>query len=383
MFLSCCAAVTLLLILPNPATAKNLPPASSLTSNTVAYISDGLQHLYNLDFTRAETIFAAAVNTASNHPAGYVYLALNEMARMMVEGDSDRATAAVERYISTANEKALLRALAPQDSWDQFFAGSAFLLKACWEGRQERYITALQWLKRAIVQINKSRQHESTRADAQVLIGAYQYFVSRTPWSIRFFSALLIEPNGRQQGKENLEKGMREALFTGTEARMLLITVYLWEHEPERAHEYIEGLIKQFPANMLLYSLRKQLLLEEHRLDDALAVATNSLARVKRIGRLRGLAADMHYDTGLLYMYRTNYTAAGKHFSAAYAAASNKPVIRAWTALHTGTLNDLQAQRDTACHWYRAALEQPRGSDLVRYYAREFLREPYHGGYLE
>lgn len=379
----CAAGVLLLLLLQNTAAAEERSPASGLSSNTAAHINAGLQQLYNLDFNRAETAFAAAVQTASNHPAGYVYLALSGLARIMVDGESSQTTAAVEHYIREANEKALKRVLRSQDPWDRYFAGSAFLLRACWEGRQERYIDALQWLKRAMVQIDKARYDIRTRADAQVLVGTYQYFMSRTPWSVRFFAALLIESTDRQEGIENLETGMREARFTGPEARMLLVTVYLWEDELERAHEYIEDLVEQFPENVLLYNFRKQLLLEERRIDEALAVATNNLARVAGSTRLRGLLPDMQYDAGVLYMYHTNYTAAGKLFSDAYISASNKPAIRAWTALRAGTVNDLQARRDNACRWYRAALEQPQSTDLVRYYAREFLHKPYRGGSLE
>jgi tetratricopeptide (TPR) repeat protein len=346
-------------------------------------IRDGLHYLYNLDFDRAGEKFTEVTCMASNHPAGYIYLALNELGRMMIEGESTRTTAAAETYIRAANEKAFRRVLGTSDPWDQYFAGSAFLLRACWEGRRERYIEALQWLKRAIVQINTARQHTATRADARVLVGAYQYFMSQTPWCIRFFSALLIEPNDRRQGIENLEKGMREARFTETEAQLLLVTVYMWERETERAHEYIEQLLAQFPGNILLHNLRKQLLLEERRLDDALTVATNSLAQVRQTPRLQGLLPDMQYDTGVLYMYRTNYTRAGKYFTDAFHSASNKPVIRAWTALRAGTANDLLSQRETACRWYRTALEQPRATDLVKYYAREFLREPYRNGFPE
>ena len=373
----------MVLLLQSSAAAEESPPASGLVSNTVAQINDGLQHLYNLDFNQAETAFAAVVQATSNHPAGYIYLAVNELARMMVEGESPATIAAAELYIREANDKALKRVLSPEDSWDRFFAGSAFLLRACWEGRQERYIEALQWLKRAMVQINKAQNHPQTQADAQVLVGAYQYFMSRTPWCIRFFSALLIESNDRQQGIKNLEEGMREARFTGTEARLLLSTVYLWEDEPERAHEYIKGLVDQFPGNVLLQCFKKQLLQEEHRMDAALAVATNSLSRVGKSSRLQGLLPDMQYDAGLLYMYHTNYTAAGKLFIDAYTSASNKPAIRAWTALRAGTVHDLQERRGAARLWYRKALEQPQCSDLVRYYAREFLQKPYHGETLE
>lgn len=373
------AMLLLCVLLPGMAVAAG----TGLSSNMTVQIRNGLVYLYNLDFDRAETAFAEITSTTSNHPAGYIYLAVNELARMMVEGESRQTTAAAEAYIHAANEKAFRRVLGTSNPWDRFFAGTAFLLRACWEGRQERYIEALQWLKRAIVQINAARQHTATRADARVLVGAYQYFMSQTPWCIRFFSALLIEPNDRHEGIENLEKGMLKAQVTGTEAQLLLVTVYMWERETERAYEYIEQLLEQFPGNILLHDLRKQLLLEEHRIDEAITITTNSLAEVRRTPHLRGLLPDLQYDTGILYMYRTNYARANIYFTDAYRSATNKPVIRAWTALRAGTVNDLLLQRNTACRWYRTALEQPRATDLVRYYARTFLQEPYSSGFPE
>ena len=376
------------IVAPRPASARPEPARpgvreSSLSSNTVAALQAGIGELYTLDFDAADRWFSRVTAASSNHPAGYVYLALTAMARILVEGESPGRQEELRSRIQTATVKAIRGVIRGDDPWVRLYAGAAFLLQSCREGRQEHYIDALRWLKRAIVQINSACASPATQDDAYVLIGAYQYFLSQTPWSIRFFSALLIEPNDRQMGIDHLEQGMARAVFSRNEARLLLSTAYTWEHQTERAHECVNELVKRYPRNPLVAALKEQVLIQEHRYEDALASATATVHYVMTDARLRGLLPDRCYDVGLLYMYQTNYARALSHFSQAYAAGSNKPAIRAWAALRTGMMCDRLNRREEACRWYTVTAGMNRLSDLAGHYARVFLREAYRGEMIE
>ena len=375
----CCLA-------PLPAFCRAVVPAGradGLPSNTIALIQSGIAHLYNLECDAADAIFTRVTAANSNHPIGYVYLALNAMVRVMVHGESPLLLDTLQTRVRSATQCALRNVSGTRDAWSSFYAGAAFLLQACWDGKQENYFSALHWLKRAISQLSIARSSPAARSDAAVMIGAYQYFLSQSPWCFRFFSSLLIAPNDRRQGFEALKHGAEQALFTRNEARLLLVTAYTWDHQTERAHECVDILLKRFPRNLLLPALKEQILIQEHRYQDALALATASLYRVSVDARLLPLLPDRLYDAGMLYMYQSNYSRALACFSRAWTAGTNKPALRAWAAVRNGMMCDMLGRRPAARRWYAAAADMSRRADLAAHYASVFLQDPYRGQLFE
>jgi len=222
-FLLISASLTVLLL-----TTGKLFGAADLSPRTAVQVHTGINQLYNLNFDQAENIFSQITAAESNHPIGYVYLALTSIGRTLTTGTTDANTEQFNAYTEMAVKQALSSKSSEKAPWNLYYSGVAFMLKSYSEGKQQNYIDSLRWLKRGISLINRSCKNSKTSADAKMFLGSYQYFTSKMPWYFRFFASLLVEPANQNVGIENLEYAVSHSEFGRVESEMLLSIAYFY-----------------------------------------------------------------------------------------------------------------------------------------------------------
>jgi len=352
---------------------------------TLSCLLSGINNLYNLEFEKADYYFDSVLETSSNCPASFIYLAVTTIGRETLDGSSEKLERKTQLYIDDALKAALRTAFSTNEPWSNFFAGEAFLLKSYLESKQENYISSLRWLKHGLNQINKAGAFEEARADANMILGAYKFYVSYMPWYIRYFATLFIEPTSKEQGLERLEDAASNAVFVRAEAQMLLAAAFLWEREPDRALEVVSILSRKFPDNFFLATLKQKILVEQRLYSEAYKSATNNLRKIENDNRfyVHGLLVDQYYELGLINTAQSNYYKALANFASAYKLAENKPHYQAWSLLRQGTVYDMMNQRDMAIKCYHASQKTKFDSELLRNYCKTFLKYPYKGEILE
>ena len=358
---------------------------NELKPQTIILLQSGIQNLYNLELEKAEYYFDAVVKSASNCPAGYIYLAITKIGQETLSGTSEKLETKVELYIDKALKLALKNSFSANDPWSYFFAGEAFILKSFLESKKENYVSSLRWLKHGIKKINKAATFKKTCSDANMILGAYKYYVSYMPWYTRYFANLFIEPVNHEEGITKLEDAASNATFVKSEARMLLSAAYFWEREPDIALNILSTLINSFPKNYLFSILNQKILVEQKLFSEAFNSATNNFNKIENDNRfyLHGLLVDQYYELGLINTAQTNYYKALGNFAAANKLAENKPHFKAWALLRQGTIYDIIYQRKMAIKCYKTAQKINFDSELLKNYCKTFLKYPYKGEVLE
>jgi tetratricopeptide (TPR) repeat protein len=360
------------------ATKAGLPAAQA------TLLCAGISNVFALDMARAEQQFAQVAAAAGNNVAGHVWHALAVLGRVMIEGP-----ARVDEARIAADARAALAAAEPGradgSGWRELYDGVAALLLARHALNAGEGAAAVLLLAGALQDVRAATRCNAAAADADVLLGAYEVFITGTPWYLRLPAAVLVAPGDDAAGLARLERGAQQACLFGVPARVVLAIVYAWREQYDRALQVCDEVQAQLPGNHQVDALRAHILLREGRVADAATALARVIARVKQDPRPGAVAllADHYYELGRLAMLTTNYPAAGAHFEAACAASGRKQALRAWSTLRLGTVYDAQQQRAAAEHEYARAADLAASVPIVRQYARLFLREPYAGQCLE
>jgi len=356
-----------------------------LKPQTITLLQSGIQNFYNLEFDKAEYYFDAVVKSASNCPAGYIYLAITTIGRETLTGTSEKLENEIELYIDKALKIALKNSFSNNDPWSYFFAGEAFILKSYLESKEKNYVSSLRWLKHGIKKINKAASFKKSCADANMILGTYKYYVSYMPWYTRYFANLFIEPANHEQGISKLEDAASNAIFVNPEAKMLLSGAFFWEREPDIALNILSTLTEKFPDNYLFAILNQKIFVEQKLFSEAFNSATNNFKEIENDNRfyVHGLLVDQYYELGLINTAQTNYYKALGNFAAANKLSENKPHFQAWALLRQGTIYDIINQRNMARKCYKAAQKIKFDSELLKNYCKTFLKYPYKGEVLE
>ncbi len=360
------------------ATQAGLPAAQA------TLLCAGISNVFALDMARAEQQFAQVAAAAGNNAAGHVWHALAVLGRVMIEGP-----ARVDEARIAADARAALAAAEPcradGSGWRELYDGVAALLLARHALNAGDGAAAVLLLAGALQDVRAATRCTAAAADADVLLGAYEVFITGTPWYLRLPATMLVAPGDDAAGLARLERGALQACRFGVPARVVLAIVYAWREQYDRALQVCDEVQAQLPGNHQVDALRAHILLREGRVADAATALARVIARVKQDPRPGAVAllADHYYELGRLAMLTTNYPAAGAHFEAACAASGRKQALRAWSTLRLGTVYDAQQQRAAAEREYARAAELAASVPIVRQYARLFLREPYAGQCLE
>lgn len=94
--------------------------------------------------------------------------------------------------------------------------------------------------------------------DAYLSFGALEYIVGDLPFFIRWFARFDGIEGDKRRGIEQLKLTARYGRYLGPFARILLALVSLREKKLEDAQSLLDGLVREFPENLLL---RKELAL--------------------------------------------------------------------------------------------------------------------------
>ena len=358
---------------------------ADLSTEVSGNVHIGINQLYNLNFDQAEGTFSQITVTESNHPVGYVYLALTAIGRSLTMGTTESNTEQFRSYTESAVKQALSSKSSEKASWNLYYSGVAFILKSYSEGKKQNYIDSLRWLKRGISLINRSCKDSKTTADAKLFLGSYQYFTSRMPWYFKFFASLLVEPANQNSGIENLEYAVSHSKFGRVESEMLLSIAYLWDDQHYTALDFADKLLTEHPGNYCFGFLKQEILLRQREYKNALMCATNQLVKIEydKRNEINGLIANQYYMLGLIYTKTKKYDDALKNFAFAFNFAENKPYLKAWAILRQGTVYDLTKQFSRARNCYAVVNTIHHESDLLDAYGKKFAAIPYRGEPLE
>jgi len=380
MFKSCVAIAVALLLIGAESRA-----AVPVRAQAAEARSRGLDLLFNLDYAEALAKFNQAIALDPADPVAHRFAAsviwmriLFEWGAILVDDYLGEAQSKVQRpappagadkdfrsHISRSIELAELQLKArPKDPDAHYQVGAGYGFQASYVATVEgRVLGSIGSARRAYKEHERVLELDSTRKDAGLVVGTYQYSIAMLSMPSRVFAYFAGFGADRQRGLRLLEEAAAYPSDAQTDARFILIVVYSRERKYDQALRTIQELRKRYPRNRLLWLETGTTAMRAGRLSEAQSAFERGLAMLAADKRPRafGEEARWHWSYGSVLVSQRKTDLADRELRIALAAAG-PDWVRGRTHMEMGKIADLSGNRTRAVDAYRTAVRLCRSS---------------------
>jgi len=342
----------------------------------------GIHLLYNLQFEDAEAIFQQVIAESPDRPVGYFYLAMVTWSRMVAGFWSPDTVAEykerIDRTVKVANNR-IKNHIA--DSYDYFYLGGALGFLGRFELMKAEWLSSFLTAKKAIKALKTCLKKDPENRDVLLGLGLFDYYTARLSGVLKFLSYLLLHKGDREEGLRKLHIAAEEATYSGTEAKSVLLHIYLFlEEECSKALPLARDLGEKYKQD------------PTYKLFEGFACVRLGLwheyQKIISYMRQRSREADSG-TTARLWLRRSIYLESIHDlFNGHYPDARSKlmeilklsdpendPAMIAWPIVKIGMSYDLEGNRPAAKEYYQKALSLENGSG-AQFMAEKCLEDP-------
>ncbi len=220
--------------------------------------------------------------------------------------------------------------------------------------------------------------------DIYLGLGMYDYFLSKMPKIVKFFSFLLSFSGEKELGIEELQKCATDGKYAKTEAKFVLMSIYTYlEKEYSKALPIAQDLKKSYPENPRFYYTTAIILSRMKKWDEALSLADEIFSKTGKNENnfTPSWIPRTNYLKGEIFREKGNNEVAIKFYNLSInSQLSNETWVQPWSHLKIGMIYDTLGQREKAKIKYQEALKLEDVSEentYVHELARKYLEKPY------
>jgi len=358
---------------------QNVPSQEPWSSKDILA---GINLLYERRFDEAEALFRQVTSRSPERPIGYFYLAMVDWSRMASGFWSPETIneylKRVDRTISVARERI---EEGKADTHDYFYLGGALGFKGRFELSQGNWLSSFFFARSAIDALKTCLDMDPNNKDVLLGIGSFDYYTARLSGALKFLSYLLLHRGNKEEGLRKLNIAAREATYSATEAKSMLLHIYLFSEEDfEKSLIIAKELVEKYDENprykvlkgvsYLRLGMEPQFRDVVHDLRQKALKAPSPATAA--LWERRALYLETIYD-----LFRTHYFAARAKFTFLldHADPENDPYMIAWPTIKMGMSYDLEGKREEAKKYYRKVLKMKNGSG-AQFLAKKLLKSP-------
>ncbi|MGE5839165.1 MAG: tetratricopeptide repeat protein [Deltaproteobacteria bacterium] len=344
-------------------------------------IIEGINHLYDLEFDEAEKSFSRVVARRPDHPAGYFYMAMVTWSRLSVGFWTDQNlkeyVERIDKTISVARKRIEIN---EKDSRSYFYLGGALGFKGRFELMQHKWFSSYNLAYEAIEALKTCQKLDSENKDVLLGLGIYDYYTAKLSGVLKFLTYLFLHKGDKDEGLRKLHTAADEAVYSGLEAKSMLIHIYLYlEEDYDRALPLIQDLRTRFRKNMRYLFFEGLVYIRKDR-ESKYREMVDSLVAESRRKESAGDRIIWHNQA--LYLEATYHLFRGETESArskldtilSTAEPDLDPDMIAFPLVKKGMSYDLEGKRDMALEFYRQVLELDNGAG-AQFLAQKCLDE--------
>lgn len=267
-------------------------------------ITQGLDALYNFNFTYAEKTFNSIVKNYPDHPAGYHYKSISYL-WFFLDNKEKVDLRNFVAYTDTAIKKA--EAIIKSDSLDKFtlfILGSVYANRTFAFTRDESYFDAVLAARKFHSVFSQLLAEDSLYYDAYMGKGIFNFAISQAPQTWSWAINLAGMTGDRISGLKYLELAAKKGTLTKTEAKFYLSQIYSeFLLKYQAANKYLKELNYRYPRNLLFRFAQANLQAKVFDLTNALrnykAIYTSADTNFIQLKNYAGMAlADILYSKG-------------------------------------------------------------------------------------
>jgi tetratricopeptide (TPR) repeat protein len=346
-------------------------------------IRKGLQLSYNLEYAPANKVWDELIQLYPEHPAGYVY----KSALTWWQAVEDRENKSLERQFNLQTQMAINKGTAwieanPRDKIALAYLASAYVNRTRFDATVTRsYLSALRNGKRAHKYIEMAHAVDLKFYDAYVGMGSYNYFTGALPAVIKPFAWLLGARGDKNEGIEQLKLAMEKGEYAQTEAKIVMLGVYVSERRWDDYQELLDSLMKEYPLNHVFYYWGANFYLMMQRWDAGIISFKNieKLIDPSQSDYAGASYAWLQYNLARNYFAKQDWHNALESLNHAERGQTRNPVLLVQLFLLKGNTLDVLGRRGEAVACYEKVLEYSSIEDSATK-AKRYLKSAYGRG---
>ena len=314
--------------------------------------------------------------------AGYFYLAMVAWGRLTAGFWSPESVKEFEQRIDRAIAVAEARIdKGGADLYDFFYLGGALGFKGRFELMKDNWFTSFFLARDAVDALKICLEMDPENRDVLFGIGTFDYYTARFSGIKRFLAYLLLHKGDKKEGIRKLTIASREAVYSATAAKSMLLHIYLFfDHDPSRALDIAAGLAARYRRNSRFALLKgvacirmgdergyRDTLMELRRRSDLASDRVRA-----SIWWRQALYLESIYD-----LFHKRCPEARKRLEEILARPDpeNDPAMIAWPLMKIGMSYDLENNREEAVKYYHQVLDMENGAG-AQVLCRKFLDAP-------
>lgn len=367
--------------LSDPARARGY-----ITEEMDYWLMKGVDDIYRMRFDDAEAAARKAMALNPAHPHAYLGLAGVAWTRYVYGTDqSDPSLMSLfeqrtKQAVSVAQKWTKAH---PDDAQGLMTLGAAYGLSSRLDLIRHQWIKGYLEGRKAAAITREAVQKDPQLWDAYLGLGMYDYYTDAYPRLVGVLAKLVLGGD-RLRGIKTLELVAEKGHFSKSNARILLVEIYLEDRwgarDPEKAIALMKQLRADYPDSAMMHSAQLVALYEGKRYAQALAGARDYLERVRT-----GLYSPIEAGKGnvalgcALWQLGRKDEALEAFRRAEQVDYLGKPSRWAvWAHIRAGQLLDSLGRRAEALAEYRLAAAEPDTWDF-RQYAKAGLSRMFSG----
>lgn len=350
-------------------------------------IQRGIDHIYNIEFRKADSLFTEVIRNRPDHPAGYFFRAMVVWWQILTDFDDEsqdkKFTDMLQEVIDMCEQRLDNN---PKDVTALFFKGGAVGFRGRLRANRSKWLGAANDGIVALPIVRKAFEIDPKNYDILLGIGIYNYYAEVVPDKYPFVKPFMIFfPSGdRKKGLEQLDLAARHSKYARTESSYFLMQNYFsYEKDYIKALELARQLHSRYPRNPLFHRYLGRCLVSVGFLSDA----NEEFVEIEKRFRAKQTGYDI-YDGRESYYYIGKYDFIAGKLDKSYAnllicdSLSRKidkegpSGFMSLANLMIGMIYDLQNRRDYAIQQYRKVLAMNE-YETSHQEAKRYIERPY------
>lgn len=341
-------------------------------------IRKGMEFVYNLDFTRSDSVFELLIRKNPAHPQGY-YFKASSCFYQIISG-----------YLTNRSEEILLeyndKAIAVAEEYEkqdpqagQFYRGTAYGNIARYHAMNGDFIKAFYYAKKSKNLHEEIMEKNPGNYDAYLTVGVYNYYAAAIPRWMDAVAGLFGLGGNRALGIRQLETAYEKGDLARIEAKFFLANVYYEEGDYERSVQFYRELSSVFDRNPFLHNQLGLLYYSMENFDQAEFSFSRSIRTVNEKTLSSKIFAD--YFLGRICKLRNDYPSALLYLNDAADVGNKRKLFKsidAWIVgaayYQAGEVMELSGNRTDAIRYYELAKSHEHTGKSVTQAAKNRLQ---------
>ena len=362
------------LVLGIPLSASSLePPQKTSAVQEKGLVNEeilkGIHLLYDEQFNEAENIFQKVICESPDRPIGHFYLAMVTWSRLTSGFWSPEIVREYVRRIDRTIEVGQTRIERNSaNSYDFFYLGGALGFKARFRLMKGKWLSSFFTATDAIEALKNSLRMDPANRDVLLGLGTFDYYTARLSGVLKFLSYLFFDRSSEEEGIRKLRVAASEALYSTTEAKSMLIHIYLFlEEDFLKVLPLTQDLARRYLRNPR-YKLLEGVSYIRLGMDAHYRECVRYLSLKSRLEtsskNSSGWSKRTLYLESIYDLYHGRYSDGRSRLRAILndQDPADDPSMIAWPIIKIGMSYDLEGNREEAEKHYRLVLEMENGS---------------------